>query len=275
LLKRIITSVIGLPILIAFVLLGDVYLQIALVLLSLIGLNELYSAVAGKYLPVHLVGYGFGAIYIFSIDRAVFNSIYMTSAVVMITLMIVLVANHTRITFTDCAVTLFGFYYIPFMLSNVFLIRDYGAYGLYFVWLVFISAWGTDTGAYITGKLIGKHKLTPLLSPHKTVEGAVGGVVFSALLSFAYGLSVSRMFAVDEINVILFCVVLGITGSILAQFGDLTASAIKRFTGIKDYGRVFPGHGGVLDRFDSVLFTAPAVYLVMRVLMIFPGVRLV
>ena len=274
-LKRVITSVIGLPILISLVLAGDIWLQLILVLLSLIGLNELYGAVSGKYLPVHLVGYGFGAIYIFSIDKAVFNSIYMTSAVVMITLMIVLVANHTRITFTDCAVTLFGFYYVPFMLSNIFLIRDYGNYGLYFVWLVFISAWGTDTGAFAAGKLFGKHKLTPLLSPNKTVEGAIGGVVFSAILSFVYGLSVSRMFAVDEINVILFCVVLGITGSVLAQFGDLTASAIKRFTGIKDYGRIFPGHGGVLDRFDSILFTAPAVYLIMRVLLIYPGVRLV
>ena len=275
-LKRVITSVVGLPALVFLVLLGNAYLQVGLTALSLIGLYELYRAVSGKNLSVHAVGYAFCVIYIFSIERAVFNSFFMTSAVVMFTLMIFLVVNHKNINFIDCAVTLFGFYYVPFMLSNVFLVRDFEVYGIYFVWLIFISAWGTDTGAYCAGKTLGKsgkHKLTPVLSPKKTIEGACGGVIFSALLSFAYGLVVSRMFIINEINVILFCVVIGITGSVLAQFGDLTASAIKRYTGIKDYGHLFPGHGGVLDRFDSVLFTAPAVYLVMRALFIFPGFR--
>ena len=273
LLKRFITSVAALPLLILLVLAGNAWLQAGLTLLSLIGLYELYKAVSKKNLSVHLVGYAFCVLYIFSIDRAVFNSIYMTSAVVMFTLMIFLVVNHASITFIDCAVTLFGFYYVPFMLSNIFLVRDFEIYGIYFVWLIFISAWGTDTGAYFAGRTFGKHKLTPVLSPKKTVEGAAGGVAFSALLSFIYGLVVSRMFIINEINVILFCVVIGITGSVLAQFGDLTASAIKRYTGIKDYGNIFPGHGGMLDRFDSVLFTAPAVYLVMRMLFIFSGYR--
>jgi len=262
--------------LIALVLLGGFWLQAGLIALSLIGLNELYRAVSKKNLSVHLVGYAFCVIYILSIGRAVFNSVYMTSAVVMFTLMVFLVINHATINFIDCAVTLFGFYYVPFMLSNVFLVREFDIYGIYFVWLVFISAWGTDTGAYIVGRTLGKggrHKLTPVLSPNKTIEGAAGGVLFSALLSLVYGLVVSRMFIINEINVVLFCVVIGMTGSVLAQFGDLTASAIKRYTGIKDYGKLFPGHGGVLDRFDSVLFTAPAVYLVMRMLFVFPGFR--
>jgi len=276
LLLRAITSVVALPFLIVLVLLGDLYLQIGLIALSMIGLYELYRAVSGKNLSVHIVGYLFCAIYILSIDRAVFNSIFMTSAVVMFTLMFFLVINHQKINFIDCAVTLFGFYYVPFMMSNIFLVRDFDIYGIYFVWLIFISAWGTDTGAYLIGKTLGKegkHKLTPVLSPRKTVEGAAGGVFLSAALSFVYGLVVSKMFIINEINVILFCVVIGITGSVLAQFGDLTASAIKRYTKIKDYGKLFPGHGGVLDRFDSVLFTAPAVYLVMRALFIFPGFR--
>jgi len=266
--------VVGLPLLVAFIIIGGVYLQILLAALSLVGLYELYRAVSKKNLPVHIVGYCFCVAYILSIDRALFNSIYMTSAVVTITLMIFLVVNHTAINFIDCAVTLFGFYYVPFMMSNIYLVRDFYAYGIYFVWLIFISAWATDTGAYFVGKSFGKHKLTPVLSPNKTVEGAVGGVLSSAVLSFVYGIFVSRMFTIKDINVILFCVILGVTGSVLAQFGDLTASAIKRYTGIKDYGRIFPGHGGVLDRFDSVIFTAPAVYLVMRVLFIFPGYRM-
>ena len=133
----------------------------------------------------------------------------------------------------------------------------------FFVWLIFISAFGCDTGAYFTGMLFGKHKLIPSLSPKKTIEGAIGGVVVGTLLAVLFGLSVETMFQLDEVNTVLLCFVTGIVGSILSQIGDLAASAIKRTVGIKDYGTLIPGHGGVLDRFDSVMFTAPAVYYIM------------
>jgi phosphatidate cytidylyltransferase len=123
-----------------------------------------------------------------------------------------------------------------------------------FVWLIVFSAFATDIFAYFTGRAIGKHKLAPLLSPKKTIEGSVGGVVGSVVVCGLFG-----YFAIPEFFV--HCVVIGALGGVASQFGDLTASAIKRRLGIKDYGALIPGHGGLLDRIDSILFTAPLVYL--------------
>ena len=119
--------------------------------------------------------------------------------------------------------------------------------------LIFISAWMTDWFAYAFGSKLGKHKLCPTISPKKTIEGAVGGTVGSVLLCFLFG----YFFAPQYLT---HCMVMGLGGAIISQFGDLTASIFKRRMGIKDYGNLIPGHGGIMDRFDSILFTAPLVY---------------
>ena len=121
------------------------------------------------------------------------------------------------------------------------------------LWLVFLSAWGCDTCAYCTGVLIGKHKLAPVLSPKKSIEGAVGGVVGAALLGALFG-------ALAEGDPGLYAVICGV-GAAASQIGDLAASAVKRQHDIKDYGTLIPGHGGILDRFDSVIVTAPMIYI--------------
>ena len=107
--------------------------------------------------------------------------------------------------------------------------------------------------AYFSGYLLGKHKLCPHISPKKTIEGSVGGVIGSVVLSGLFG-----YFFMDD--VLVHCMIIGVLGGIISQFGDLTASVFKRKMGIKDYGNLIPGHGGILDRFDSVLFTGPMVY---------------
>ena len=134
--------------------------------------------------------------------------------------------------------------------------------GQYIYLLVFLAAWITDTFAYFTGFFFGKHKLCPNISPKKTVEGAVGGVVFCIISFLVYGIVVSGMFKIQPNYVGL--AVVGLVMSVLAQVGDLLASVIKRTYGVKDYGRVFPGHGGVLDRFDSVLLLAPFLLVFVR-----------
>jgi phosphatidate cytidylyltransferase len=127
-----------------------------------------------------------------------------------------------------------------------------------FVWLIVFSAFATDIFAYFTGRAIGKHKLAPTLSPKKTVEGGIGGVVGSVVVCGLFG-----YFAIPDFFV--HCVVIGALGGVVSQLGDLTASAIKRRLGMKDYGSLIPGHGGLLDRIDSLLFTAPLVYLYLSI----------
>jgi len=267
-LKRILSSIIGFPLLAALVVLGGWPLKIAVLGLIVIAMYELYTALSKKHMSIHCVGYLFAAIYMYFIDSANFANV-MTIVLIafILTISTLLVLFHRRITVMDCAATMFGFFYTTVLMSLIYLVRMSNG-GLYNVWIIFIAAWGCDTGAYFTGITLGKHKLIPSLSPNKTVEGAVGGVVFAMLLSIAYGaimVNTSNVNAANDmqtIGLLIRYAVIGAGGAVFAQLGDLAASAIKRYTNIKDFGKLIPGHGGVMDRFDSVLFTAPAVYLI-------------
>ena len=151
----------------------------------------------------------------------------------------------------DAAATVAGLVYIPFFTYHMVLI-DMTEYSL-FIWIVVIAAFGSDIFAYFTGYFLGKHKMAPNLSPKKTIEGAVGGLIGSSLLAWLFGFIFMRDMA-------LVCLVLGLVGGAAGMAGDLTASMFKRKMGIKDYGTLIPGHGGIMDRFDSVVFVAPVVY---------------
>ncbi len=144
----------------------------------------------------------------------------------------------------------FSLVYITISFSLMFFLE-----GTYYIWLVYISAWGTDTLAYVFGSLFGKHKLIPKVSPKKTVEGALGGMIGAGLISLLFGKFI------NSTDILLF-IIFGMVGSIVGQTGDLCASKLKRLSGLKDYGSIFLGHGGVLDRFDSILFTIPYVFII-------------
>jgi phosphatidate cytidylyltransferase len=152
----------------------------------------------------------------------------------------------------DATATLTGIFYVGFFSFHVTLIDQTGPTGI-LVWLVVFAAFGSDVMAYFTGMAIGRHKLCPEISPKKTIEGAIGGILGSVLVCGLFG----HFFAPQYV---VHCLVIGVLGAVISQCGDLTASAFKRRMGIKDYGNLIPGHGGVLDRFDSVLFTAPGIY---------------
>ncbi len=152
----------------------------------------------------------------------------------------------------------FGYIYAPVMLSFVYLTRSLEQ-GMYIVWLIFISSWISDTFAYCVGMLIGKHKLAPELSPKKSIEGSLGGIFASTLVGGLYAyFMVSKHIELEGV-VWIFAIIGGI-GSMVSQIGDLVASGIKRNFEIKDYGHCIPGHGGIMDRFDSVIFVAPMIY---------------
>ena len=287
--KRILTSIAGLPILIILVYLGDIPLRIGLLFLSCIGLFEFYSALKNsssrfsdsniiefpnrgkrrlfQHITVNYISYIFVALYYLLLPH-VDNSAYFFILITMfiISLMVAMVFLHGRINIMDCAAALFGFFYTAFPLSFIFFIRVQN-HGEYFVWLVFITAFGCDIFAYSIGRPFGKHKLAPELSPNKTIEGAVGGVAGAGLLSVLYGLLISRMFQLEDIDAIIYFALVGIVGAVFSTFGDLAASSIKRYTRIKDFGKIFPGHGGVLDRFDSVIFAAPMIYMAILLLL--------
>lgn len=241
-------------------------LKMTLLVIAIVGQNEFYGAMKIKNKPICLLGYAVSVLHMMLIDKVTANGVIFTVSIFTISVLACLVIAYDQISVEDAAAVVLGFFYVSFLLSNIYLVREGGSLGIYSVWLIFISAWATDTGAYLTGKAIGKHKLAPELSPKKTVEGAVGGVVFATVTGICYALIVRRYFRAVDMHIILISTVMVFFGSIVSQLGDLAASSVKRRTNIKDFGYVIPGHGGVLDRFDSVLFTAPAVYCVLIII---------
>ena len=161
--------------------------------------------------------------------------------------------------------------YIAFGFSSAVLVCDSGETGRWIFYSVFITAWVTDTAAFICGKLFGRHKLIPDVSPKKTVEGAVGGVVFNVAVFALYGFILSR-FGVAEFKPAVILPVAAVA-SVFSQIGDLVMSHLKREHGIKDFGRIFPGHGGVLDRFDSVLAVATVIAAAECFVSLFPSIE--
>ena len=153
------------------------------------------------------------------------------------------------------------FFYVSVMLSFVYLIRNM-EHGLVLVLLIFVSSWINDTCAYFVGRALGKHKMAPVLSPKKSIEGLIGGIVGAGVFGAVFGILFDKY--VDTMNYapLLFAVV-GAVGALPAVIGDLAASAIKRNNDIKDYGKLIPGHGGILDRFDSIIITAPIIYYLL------------
>ena len=154
----------------------------------------------------------------------------------------------------------------PVLLVTLIGVSCIGMQELYRVWLIFLCSWGCDTCAYCVGVLIGKHKMAPVLSPKKSIEGAVGGVLGAALLGAIYAAATGAYNPNPAHTPLIYAIICGV-GALVSMVGDLAASAIKRQENIKDYGTLIPGHGGILDRFDSVIFTAPVIYALAITLM--------
>lgn len=184
---------------------------------------------------------------------------------VFMAVMFVYVIRFPKYQIEHVALSFFAFMYAPVMLSFVYLTRM-SPQGIYMVWMILISSWGCDTCAYVVGKTMGKRKIFPVLSPKKSLEGCIGGVVGAALIGGIYGFFfVEQVF--PEQTVMWIIAFICAVGAIMSQVGDLAASAIKRNHNIKDYGTLIPGHGGIMDRFDSMIVTAPMIYF-LTILMI-------
>lgn len=261
---RIISSIIALPILLIPLILGGVVLQVAIIIVSLVGMYEFYRAYKIKDQRLKSIGYLAAiALYIMLIwDKSIYLQEFF--GIFILLLLIVYVFTYPKHELKDLMLILVGFLYVAYLLSHILLVREDATYGAWLIWLIFIVAFGSDTCAYFVGVKFGKHKLAKHLSPKKSIEGSIGGVLGAMLLSVVYGYIIYRTGRItDPMKIIPFFFIGGI-GSILSQIGDLAASAIKRQNNIKDFGSIMPGHGGVLDRLDSIIFTAPFVYYIMK-----------
>lgn len=264
--ERTISSVILVIIALATILPGGPILAVTLYLISNVAFLELTKAcgihTGEKLNALEITGILAIAAYYLLIFFAQPHTYFMITVILLLmALMFVYVFAFPRFTANQIMATYFSLIYAPVMLSFIFLTRQL-EYGVYLVWMIFISSWISDTCAYLVGVLIGKHKLVPQLSPKKTIEGSIGGILGSALVGALFGfLLLDKTLGGNQFGVMLF--VIGAIGSVISQVGDLAASAIKRNHEIKDYGSLIPGHGGIMDRFDSVIFTAPMVYFLV------------
>ena len=179
---------------------------------------------------------------------------------------VIMVLNHDNISFSDISSTITGNIYITVSLMHIYLIRSLPD-GEFYIWIPFLIAWLTDTFAYFTGFFIGKHKLIPKVSPKKTIEGSIGGIVGAIIIVVLYQYICSKILIIEP-NYIKGAII-AVVCSIASQFGDLAASCIKREHDVKDFGNIMPGHGGVLDRFDSVIYISPIVFLILNYIKIF------
>lgn len=258
---RLISGIVLVIIALATIISGSWILFFTLLAVSLIGMRELYKVmkVSDEHVTVlELVGY-LGAVLYYIAMKADFGN-YGTMAIIisMILILFVYVFGYPKYHAEQVMAAFFGVVYVAVMLSFIYLTRSLPD-GKFLVWLIFLCSWGCDTCAYCVGMLIGKHKMAPVLSPKKSIEGAVGGVAGAALLGVIYAAATQGKMA----EYALICAV----GALISMMGDLAASAIKRNQNIKDYGKLIPGHGGILDRFDSVIITAPVIYYLAKMIL--------
>ena len=229
--------------------------------ISLIGVFELLRVIGKETSPLAVVIYTATVLYylLLILDLDLYTMPLVLFA--LIVLLTIYVFTFPRYEIGDVAIAFFSFFYVTVMLACIYRIRALSDGGALIV-LVFLSAWGNDTLAYCAGRLFGKHKMSPVLSPKKTVEGAVGGVLGAGLLGVLYGLIAGRFIQASFSLPLVFGIVC-LLGGMISIVGDLAASAIKRNYEVKDYSNLIPGHGGILDRFDSIIITAPIIYYLL------------
>lgn len=261
---RLLSGIILMVIAITVVVLGGNVLFAVILAISMIGLNELYKIVRVNNTLPGVMGYLGAFAYYMLLYFDLSEHQLMLFIIFLMLLMSVYVFGFPKYSTEQIAVAFLGLFYVSIMLSYIYQVRRLED-GAWIVWLIFIGAWGSDTCAYAVGMLFGKHKFAPKLSPKKTIEGCIGGVAGAALIGFLYATAIHSQIT-NMMNPQLVFAVIGAASSIISQIGDLAASAIKRNHNIKDYGTLIPGHGGILDRFDSIIFTAPIVYYLATML---------
>lgn len=264
--KRITSALLGFPIVLLVLLIQNKYVvDIALTAIAFLSLSEYFNAVSKISNPVKWVGYlcciSIAFIHIIPPE---WLQIIVTLSVPTILLLLFaqIIATDMKTDFKDITFTFLGICYVVFFMMFVAFV-DGMPNGNILIWYIIISAWGTDICAFFVGKLLGKHKFSKV-SPKKSVEGCIGGALGAVILILIYTYIVNTFWAMNYSYLIMGLI--GIALSFIGQIGDFAASSIKRYVDIKDYSNLIPGHGGMLDRIDSLLFIAPFAYAIFRML---------
>ena len=265
-LKRITSALLGFPLVLIILLLGNkIVVDVCLSIIALLAMDEYFNAVSKVAKPVRWLGYlscfSIAVIHIVP-PEALRMVVTLSVPTILIILFAQVIATDMKTSFKDIAYTFLGIFYVVFFIMFVAFI-DGMPNGKILIWYAVFAAWGTDISAYVIGKYFVKHKFSKV-SPKKSIEGCIGGVVGAVLLMLVYTYIANTYWGMNygylQIGVI------GIVLSLIGQIGDFAASTIKRFVDIKDYSNLIPGHGGMLDRIDSLIFLAPFAYALFTVL---------
>lgn len=262
--KRIISALLGFPLVVIILTFGNKYIvDIFLALIAFLAMQEYFNAVQKESKPIKWLGY-LSCIFISlihivleNIPKEIVNKILL---LILPTLMLIcftqIIITNMRTNFKDIAYTIFGILYVITCISFISLIRGLDN-GMILIWYAIIAAWGTDTFAYLIGKKFGKHKFSKV-SPKKSIEGCIAGIIGAVAAVILYTIAINYMYNLgySYIYVTIATIIL----SIIGQIGDFAASSIKRYVNVKDYSNLIPGHGGMLDRIDSLMFLAPFAY---------------
>ena len=264
--KRITSSLLGLPMVIVVLLFGNKYvIDVALAVVALISLHEYYNSFSKNYKTIQWLGYLLAIcisfIHLVPTDM-LFKIISLGIPFIVAILFIELILRNLKISIVDIAISLFGIFYIVLFTMFVPLIAGL-EHGKVLIWYVLTASWGTDIFAYIVGRKIGKHKFSKI-SPKKSIEGCVAGATSGIVLVVLAAIIFNSAFGLEFNYGVIALIATVIT--VLGQIGDFSASCIKRFNEIKDFSNLIPGHGGLLDRIDSLIFIAPFAYILLTIL---------
>ncbi len=257
LIPRILTALVGIPIVIACIYYGGLAFYIMFFAVVLFSVMEFYS-VCKKYNPMNIVGTLVAIVFYLSLCTGTYVQEVLILSVFVLFLFAMFKKSVENVS-GKLTVTCFGAFFITWALFHMVLIRDIPKYGMHYIIFLFVNIWLLDTGAYFIGKMFGKHKLAPVISPKKTIEGALAGVITAIIVSLAY-----RHFFLQDVITTKEAIIFALVISFVGQFSDLAESLFKRDCNIKDSGNILPGHGGMLDRFDSYLFCAPIFYYLIQ-----------
>ena len=264
--KRVTSGLLGFPLVTAVLIIGNKYVvDILLAIIAILSISEYFNAVSKVSKPVKWLGYlsCFSIAFIHIIPKEYLSTIVtIVIPAILIILFAQVVATEMKTNFNDIAYTFIGIFYVVFFMMFVALI-DGMKNGKILIWYAIFAAWGTDVWAYFIGKAFGKHKFSKV-SPKKSVEGCIGGTIGSVIMMLIYTYFANNYWGMNYSY--SFITGMGIILSLLGQIGDFAASSIKRYVDIKDYSNLIPGHGGMLDRIDSLIFLAPFAYALFTLL---------